>query len=67
MSEKYIVDISSVYEVDKETADILQGRPNRLNQEWLTDQVANGNILIVDIIEQDGFEHTGEENENSID
>ena len=63
MTTKYIVDISSVYEVDKETADILQGRPNRLNQEWLTDQVANGNILIVDIIEQDSFEHTGEGNE----
>jgi len=63
VSKKYIVDISSVYEVDKETADILQERPNDLNQEWLTNQVANGNICIVDIIEQDGFEHTGEENE----
>ena len=65
MSKKYIVDICSVYEVDEETADILQGRPNRLNQEWLTRQVENGNILIVDIIEQDSFEHTGEENETN--
>ena len=51
MSKKYIVDICSVYEVDEETANILQGRPNRLNQEWLTRQVENGNILILDIIE----------------
>jgi hypothetical protein len=60
---KYIVDISSIYEVDKESADILQGQEDSLNQEWLTRQVENGNILIVNIIEQDGFEHTGEENE----
>jgi hypothetical protein len=63
MAKTYIVDICSVYEVDKETADILQGRSDSLNQEWLTRQVENGNILIVNIIEQDGFEHTGEENE----
>tara|TARA_R110000824_G_scaffold44611_6_gene129643 strand:+ start:470 stop:667 length:198 start_codon:yes stop_codon:yes gene_type:complete len=63
MAKTYIVDICSVYEVDKETADILQGRSDSLNQEWLINQVENGNILIVDIIEQDGFEHTGEENE----
>lgn len=60
---KYIVDISSIYEVDKESADILQGQEDSLNQEWLTRQVENGNIVIVNIIEQDGFEHTGEENE----
>ena len=60
MSKKYIVDISSVYEVDKETADILQSRPNSLNEEWLTNQVANGNICIVDIIEQDGIENETE-------
>jgi|TARA_R110000824_G_scaffold27994_4_gene94458 hypothetical protein len=50
---KYIVDISSIYEVDKESADILQGQADSLNQEWLTRQVENGNIVIVNIIEQE--------------
>jgi hypothetical protein len=50
---KYIVDISSIYEVDKESADILQGQEDSLNQEWLTRQVENGNIVIVNIIEQE--------------
>ena len=67
MTKTYVVDISSIYEVDEKTADDLQVRPNDLNQEWLIEQVKKGNICIVDIIEQDGFQHTGEENENSID
>ena len=60
----YVVDISSIYEVDEKTADDLQVRPNDLNQEWLIEQVKKGNIYICNIIEEDGFEHTGEENEN---
>ena len=67
MSKKYIVDISSVYEIDEETADDLKTRQDSQNQEWLIDQVKKGMIYICDVIEQDGFEHTGEENENSID
>mgnify|MGYP003147718835 CR=1 FL=1 len=63
MSKKYIVDICSVYEVDEETADDLKTRPDSLNQAWLIDQVKKGMIYICDVIEQDGFEHTGEENE----
>ena len=63
----YIVDIASVYEIDEETADDLKTRQDSQNQEWLIDQVKKGMIYICDVIEQDGFEHTGEENENSID
>ena len=63
----YIVDISSVYGVDEEAADNLQVRPDSLNQEWLIDQVKKGLIYVCNVIEEDGFEHTGEENENSID
>jgi hypothetical protein len=69
MSEKtkkqttYIVDIASVYGVDEKTADDLQVRPNDLNQEWLINQVKNGMVYVCDVIEEDGFEHTGEENE----
>ena len=63
----YVVDICSVYGVDEKTADDLQVRPNDLNQKWLIEQVLEGNIYICNIIEEDGFEHTGEENENSID
>ena len=63
----YVVDISSVYGVDEEAADNLQVRPDSLNQEWLIDQVKKGMIYICDVIEQDSFQHTGEENENSID
>jgi hypothetical protein len=55
MAKTYVVDISSVYEVDEKTADDLQVRPNNLNQEWLIEQVKKGEIYIVDII--------GEENE----
>jgi len=55
MSKTYVVDISSVYEVDEKTADDLQVRPNSLNEEWLIEQVKKGEICIVDII--------GEENE----
>ena len=67
MTKTYVVDISSIYEVDEKTADDLQVRPNDLNQEWLIEQVKKGNISIVDIVQEGGFEHTGEENENSID
>ncbi len=67
MTKTYVVDISSIYEVDEKTADDLQVRPNDLNQEWLIEQVKKGNICIVDIVQEDSFEHTGEENENSID
>ncbi len=63
MSKTYIVDICSVYGVDEKTADNLQIRPNDLNQKWLIEQVLENNIHIVNIIEEDGFEHTGEENE----
>ncbi len=61
----YIVDIASVYGVDEKTADDLQVRPNDLNQEWLIDQVKKGSVYICDIIEEDGFEHTGEENDRT--
>ena len=40
---------------------ILQVRPDSLNQEWLIDQVKKGAIYVCDVIEEDGFEHTGEE------
>jgi len=63
MSKTYIVDISSVYGVDEKTADDLQVSPNDLNQEWLINQVKNGMVYVCDVIEEDGFEHTGEENE----
>ena len=56
----YIVDIASVYGVDEKTADDLQVRPNDLNQKWLIEQVLEGNIYICNIIEEDGFEHTGD-------
>jgi hypothetical protein len=55
MAKTYIVDISSVYEVDEKTADDLQVRSNELNQGWLIEQVKKGEICIVNII--------GEENE----
>ena len=63
MSKTYVVDISSIYEVDEKTADDLQVRPNDLNQEWLIEQVKLGLVYVCDVIEEDGFEHTGEENE----
>ena len=63
MAKTYIIDIASVYSVDKKTADDLQVRPNDLNQEWLIDQVKKGMVYVCDVIEEDGFEHTGEENE----
>ena len=63
MSKTYIVDIASVYGVDEKTADGLQVSPNDLNQEWLIDQVKKGMVYVCDVIEEDGFEHTGEENE----
>ena len=53
MAKTYVVDISSVYEVDEKMADDLQVRPNDLNQEWLIEQVKKGEIYIVDIIEED--------------
>ena len=56
----YIVDIASVYGVDEKTADQIAVRPNDLNQEWLIDQVKKGMVYVCDVIEQDGFEHTGE-------
>ena len=65
MTKTYVVDISSIYEVDEKTADDLQVRPNDLNQEWLIEQVKKGNICIVDIVQENGFEHTGEENESN--
>ena len=64
---KYIVDIASVYNVDEKTADEIKERQDSQNQEWLIDQVKKGMIYVCDVIEEDGFEHTGEENENSID
>ena len=63
MSKKYIVDISSVYGVDEKTAGDIKTRPDSLNKEWLIDQVKKGMVYVCDVIEQDGFEHTGEENE----
>ena len=63
MSKTYIVDIASVYGVDEKTADKIAVRPNDLNQEWLINQVKNGMVYVCDVIEEDGFEHTGEENE----
>jgi len=67
MMTKYIVDIASVYSVDEKTADEIKERQDSQNQEWLIDQVKKGMIYVCDVIEEDGFEHTGEENENSID
>ena len=67
MMTKYIVDIASVYNVDEKTADEIKERQDSQNQEWLIDQVKKGMIYVCDVIEEDGFEHTGEENENSID
>ena len=63
----YIVDIASVYGVDEKTADEIQVRQDSQNQEWLINQVKLGLVYVCDVIEEDGFEHTGEENENSID
>jgi len=63
MSKKYIVDIASVYSVDEKTADEIKERQDSQNQKWLIDQVKNGMVYVCDVIEQDGFEHTGEENE----
>ena len=59
----YIIDVSSVYGVDKKTAGDLKTRPNDLNQKWLIDQVKKGHVYVCDVIEEDGLEHTGEENE----
>jgi len=59
----YLVDIASVYGVDEKTADEIKERPNDLNQKWLIDQVKKGMVYVCDVIEEDGFEHTGEENE----
>ena len=61
----YIVDIASVYGVNEKTADDLKVRPDSLNQAWLIDQVKKGFVHVVDVIEEDGFEHTGEENETN--
>jgi len=66
MSKKettYIVDIASVYSVDEKTADEIKERQDSQNQEWLIDQVKKGMVYVCDVIEEDGFEHTGEENE----
>tara|TARA_R100001530_G_C4207871_1_gene126552 strand:- start:36 stop:230 length:195 start_codon:yes stop_codon:yes gene_type:complete len=60
MSKTYIVDICSVYSVDEKTADEIKKRPDSLNQEWLIDQVKKGAIYVCDVIQEDGFEHTGE-------
>tara|TARA_R100000963_G_C4630367_1_gene95613 strand:- start:83 stop:298 length:216 start_codon:yes stop_codon:yes gene_type:complete len=59
----YIVDIASVYGVDEKTADEIKERQDSQNQEWLIDQVKKGLVYVCDVIEEDGFEHTGEENE----
>ena len=59
----YIVDISSVYGVDGKTADEIQVRQDCQNQDWLIDQVKKGMVYVCNVIEEDGFEHTGEENE----
>ena len=63
MSKTYIVDICSVYSVDEKTADEIKERQDSQNQEWLIDQVKKGLVYVCDVIEEDGFEHTGEENE----
>ena len=63
MSKTYIVDIASVYSVDEKTADEIQVRQDSQNQEWLIEQVKLGLVYVCDVIEEDGFEHTGEENE----
>ena len=59
----YIVDIASVYGVDEKTADEIQVRQDSQNQEWLIEQVKLGLVYVCDVIEEDGFEHTGEEND----
>jgi hypothetical protein len=59
----YIVDIASVYGVDEKTADEIKERQDSQNQEWLINQVKLGLVYVCDIIEEDGFQHTGEENE----
>ena len=61
----YIVDIASVYGVDEKTADEIKERQDSQNQEWLIDQVKKGMVYVCDVIEEDGFEHTGEENETN--
>ena len=63
MSKTYIVDIASVYGVDEKTADEIKERQDSQNQEWLINQVKLGLVYACDVIEEDGFEHTGEENE----
>ena len=63
MSKTYIVDICSVYSVDEKTADEIKERPDSLNQEWLIDQVKKGMVYVCDVIEEDGFDHTGEEDD----
>ena len=63
MAKTYIVDIASVYGVDKKTADEIKERQDSQNQEWLINQVKLGLVYVCDVIEEDGFDHTGEENE----
>ena len=63
MTTKYIVDIASVYSVDEKTADEIKERQDSQNQEWLIDQVKKGMVYVCDVIEEDGFQHTGEEND----
>ena len=53
MAKTYIVDLCSIYEVDEKTADNLKIRSDCLNQKWLIEQVLEGNIVIVDVIEQE--------------
>ncbi len=65
MSKTYIVDIASVYSVDEKTADEIKERQDSQNREWLIEQVKNGMVYVCDVIEEDGFEHTGEENETN--
>jgi len=59
----YIVDIASVYGVKADTALEIKVRQDCQNQDWLIDQVKKGMVYVCDVIEEDGFEHTGEENE----
>ena len=59
----YIIDISSVYGIDAGTAREIKVRQDCQNKEWLIDQVKKGLVYVCDVIEEDGFEHTGEENE----
>ena len=53
MAKTYVVDICSVYGVDKKTADEIAVRPDSLNQEWLIKQVKNGMVYVCDVIQED--------------